>query len=552
MNPRFRQGLSASAPTILIILVIVAMVRLLGIFPLPWNDELAFATSGLDLVQNGRMAESFSAMYHPTFGRMMVFEPPLYPLLVGLALKVLRVDLFGVRALQGVLALILLDQIIRGWWSRAKPEAPYHSLGTLVYLCIALNPYLIRAAFFLRPDIFILLALLWLMGSIWSGRFLTTQNWAIQCGAIFGVSALLHFSAILLIPIFLLGTIDACFRPGRQSLPGRILVAFLVGLLVLLPYLSYLGFHWSEWRALVEISQGHKFSRGQTLWSYLLPPSFLSPILLRGWYLSPSAWGSQLSFLFWITLTVATPLLALAMAIRNPRIHGRSAILLWLLGLSGTWFYIWLPEMWFTSLSFLSIQGVITLLSLAAQERTIRRLSLAWASVHVLCLLHHNLTVPAPAWRDYEQAGTRLVKALEPSLPTGRERLYVSALPDVSVRLLQRWPELRITRGIEFSAFSPVYQERILQEGFTGFIVSEPFGMGPNREIPRGFQFDWNHALYDACLGGNLTVQSVSMGGFHLWLLRPATSPGPTKAQSGDPMRQYPDASGDPYHAKPG
>lgn len=510
--------------TLAMVLLAMALTWASGPFPVPWNDELVFTDIGHRFLRTGQLNEAFWALFDPRFGQGLVNTPPLYPIAVGLLQLLTGGSLLAMRLAHGTLLIGGLALWVR---SRGKvgplEEGPGHLTQLLFLLSLVTNPYFLRAAFFIRPDGFILLAFLWLAGHIWSGTFLFNRNNALKAGAIMGLAGQTHFSALVLIPLFLLGLWNGFRRQGR-SIFTPFWQATLLGMALMGPYLAWFLPRLPEWWRLVRNTQGaQKYIHFQPIGSYLWPPDALMDwIPIHQW--APAAWGSDSAYYLWILCLVLLPLVSVRIALRES--SPSRGFTFWALGALGTWFFIRLPEMWFSTLGAVTIQALLTLhFQARLAPRTMR---VACGGLALVQLCAHGLFLDGsglPSWSEHRATIGQIQTLLSGVAPEGPSQIYVSALPDPSVDLMAVWPNLQVTRGMDFPSYQPRYEAQVLKEP-QAWILGEPLVRSGRRNVPQVFLFDWGHVLAQAVQRGELELHEVPWGDYRIWVaLRPASVP---------------------------
>lgn len=499
-----------------ILLLALWMAWYMGPFPVPWNDELVFTDIGNRFLQSGRLTESFWAMYDSRFGEGLVNTPPLYPIFVGLLRLAAGGSLMVMRMVHGGLLVCGMSIWIHSRLDSLPEDRIPRTVSALaVLLALVANPYFLRAAFFIRPDGFILLAFLWILGHIWTGTFLADRQNALKAGIVMGLAGQTHFSALVLLPLFGFGLALAFRKWGRATLKplGR---AVLTGTLLMGPYLAWFLPRLPGWWKLVQATQGsQKYAHPQSLGLYLWPPDLLLGRLpVQDW--APAAWGPTATYHLWILAAAALPLAAGRLGVRH-----RSAargLTLWVVGMLGTWFFIRLPEMWFSTLAVVSIQMAWTMF--LWEELGPRKTALIQGGLVMFHLASLGLFLEdsgLPSWPAHREAISRIETILEKGVRGGPGRIYVSALPDPAVDLVARWPGLRVTRGMDFPSYHAAYADRVLGEP-QAWILGEPMVRPRGEEPPRAFLFDWDGALMQAVQRGELDLHPVPWGAYRIWV----------------------------------
>lgn len=512
---------------------------IIGAFPIPWIDELVFVDTGMKAISSGHLAENYWAVFDPAYGRMLLNNPPLYAFFCGAWIRWTPLGLEGLRLLQAVLSFGCLAWILesrRERWSEANADRPSPEL---MFLVLASCPYVFRAATLLRPDIFIFLIQVWMMLEIWDGTFLGSDRRALLSGALLALGGWLHYSAIILLPLAFSGLATRTIASGPRVASRRLALSALAGIVVFAPWLITFIHQYPEWKRVISMTQeAQKYGIRKGWTDYAWPVQWLWQWVPPRQQWAESAWGSPLAYHLW---WMSYPLLwavGLGLAWRTRRLL-RGSLLLFA-GALGTWFFVRYSEMWFAIYGLGGAECALILGLFELRENIGRSAAWGLASLQVVATAAFSLSTPIPSWAEWHRAEQQTISALEPLVKTGRERVYISSLPDPSVALLKRWPELQVTRGVDFPVFATAYRDMLPSQA--AYLISEPWVVPGHPPAPRAALMDWDNALARASQTRSLRLLPVDAGDFRFWVITPLQmdARGPAGDATGPPLPPRP------------
>lgn len=195
--------------------------------PSPDWDEVAIGYNAYSLLEKGR--DEYGIKFPLVFRSFDDYKPPLYFYLTIPAVKILGLNVFAVRfssAIFGVLAVLGTYLLVLELFRK-------QNLALLASFLLAISPwsiYFSRLAFEANTGVTL---------NIWGAYFfllaLRKNPWFLTLSAaLFGLALYAYHSERIFVPLLILG-LAFIFRQKLWSIKKELLVAFLVGLIFILP-----------------------------------------------------------------------------------------------------------------------------------------------------------------------------------------------------------------------------------------------------------------------------------------------------------------------------
>lgn len=247
-------------------------------FPIPWADEGTFLWQAIAVQERGTL---FAPELNPD--RHVMWMPPAYPILMGLAFDLTGFSLSGARWLSAVFvlgALLCLAGVAR----RLRHPVP------LVALCgaVFLGRHFVLTGNIARMEALLVLAFAGAAAFLVRGR-------RFRALAVLALSALVHPNGLYPAAAVAAWAGIGALRPSRRVLPSRGDWVWLgCAAAAWLAYLVYVGLHWDAFlhdMAFQLSWKGEGSPLAPAFWSRLLEPPALAIGLLLALAL---AWGARI------------------------------------------------------------------------------------------------------------------------------------------------------------------------------------------------------------------------------------------------------------------
>lgn len=425
-------------------------MKLLSFIPFspPWPDAILYDSVARDFLSTGIFRYKVWGDYDPTYLVANFNNGPLYPALHALILTLLGTTDGRVMASVNIVLLLLATVNIAGILNLIGRQR-------LLVILILCNPLVLNYVSIDRPEFLNL----FLFTCIW--RLLTNSR-MIFAGILLGLTALTHQFAIFFIPPALYLVIRR--GHGIRDIIKRVVILGFSCLIILIPYIYYMGQHWTDFTfQLFQNQMGESVSGG--IWPFVhsfVTPLFypsIAPFTLTGAVPRWFADGLHIALIFMLVALIGrwrrrTPISSTTW----------DALAVWFmlnLGCAVTTFSVFVT--FFFSVAVMALLRDVY----PSIPKTLRNALCIGALLGITQQLMMGILVRERLfrWENYQVASA----CLSDSLPQNA-KVYMMAYPDPSVQLSNWRGDLDIRRYIDFAKYSSEWREIVKDNDY--FVTS--------------------------------------------------------------------------------